>query len=49
MTAFKWLPSTGMDSFWIGGPLKDKSADDNLGITKSSPDCIMKIIIVRII
>ena len=32
MTAFKWLPSTGLDSFWIGGPAKDKSADDNQGI-----------------
>lgn len=25
LSAFKWLPSSGSDAFWIGGPKKDQT------------------------
>ncbi len=37
-TAFKWLPSTGMDSFWIGGPAKDKSDNNQGKRSKETPE-----------
>ena len=31
LSAFKWLPSTGSDAHWIGGPKKDQTDGNKNG------------------
>ncbi len=34
-SAFEWLPSSGKDSYWIGGPRKDENDKNELGEASS--------------